>query len=83
MGKLGISIRAGLHAGEVERRGQEIVGIAVHIGARVAAAASDGEVWVSRRVRDLVTGSSIVFADRGLHQLKGLSESWRLYSVQN
>ncbi len=83
VGELGISIRAGVHAGEVERQGQKIAGLAVHIGARVAAAATAGEVWVSRTVRDLVTGSSIALGDRGLHQLKGVSESWRLYVVED
>jgi class 3 adenylate cyclase len=78
---LGIEIRAGLHTGEVERRGTDLAGIAVHIGARVAAAASSGEVLASRTVKDLVVGSDIEFADRGEHELKGVPGTWRLYAV--
>jgi class 3 adenylate cyclase len=78
---LGISIRAGLHTGEVERRGNDVGGIAVHIGARVAALAGNGEVFVSRTVRDLVVGSELRFEDRGTHELKGVPESWQLYAA--
>jgi pimeloyl-ACP methyl ester carboxylesterase len=77
---LGIEIRAGLHTGECERMPEKIGGIAVHTGARVAGAASPGEVLVSSTVRDLVAGSGISFDDRGEHELKGVG-SWRLYSV--
>jgi len=77
---LGIQIRAGLHTGECELMRDKIGGIAVHTGARVAAAAEPGEVLVSRTVKDLVAGSGIVFADRGERELKGVG-SWRLYSV--
>jgi pimeloyl-ACP methyl ester carboxylesterase len=77
---LGIEIRAGLHTGECELMRDKIGGIAVHTGARVAAAADPGEVLVSSTVRDLVAGSGIVFADRGEQELKGVG-SWRLYSV--
>jgi class 3 adenylate cyclase len=74
--------RAGLHTGEVEVVGDAIAGIAVHIGARVAAAAGPGEVLVSSTVRDLVAGSGIEFEDRGLHELKGLDEPRRLFAVR-
>ena len=77
---LGIEIRAGLHTGECELMRDKIGGIAVHTGARVAAAAEPGEVLVSSTVKDLVAGSGIVFADRGERELKGVG-SWRLYSV--
>ena len=77
---LGIEIRAGLHTGECELMRDKIGGIAVHTGARVAAAAEPGEVLVSSTVKDLVAGSGIVFADRGERDLKGVG-SWRLYSV--
>jgi class 3 adenylate cyclase len=80
VGELGIQIRAGLHTGECELMRDKIGGIAVHTGARVAAAAGPGEVLVSSTVKDLVAGSGIVFADRGETQLKGVG-SWRLYSV--
>lgn len=78
---LGIEIRAGLHAGECELVDGKAAGIAVSIGARVAAAAQDGEVLVSSTVRDLVAGSGIVFDDRGAAELKGVPGEWRLYSV--
>jgi class 3 adenylate cyclase len=76
-----LEIRAGVHTGEVERRGQELAGIAVHIGARVAARASAGEVLVSGTVPPLVVGSGLNFADRGEHQLKGVPGTWRLFAV--
>ena len=76
-----VPIRAGLHTGEVELRGDDVGGIAVHIGARVAAVAAAGEVLVSRTVKDLVAGSGIVFADRGSHALKGVADEWQLYAV--
>ena len=78
---LGIDIRAGLHTGEVERLDGDLAGIAVHIGSRVAAAASAREVLVSRTVKDLVTGSGVIFEDRGEHQLKGVPGTWQLYAV--
>jgi class 3 adenylate cyclase len=82
VGALGIPIRAGIHTGEVEHRHGDIGGIAVHIGARVEAAAGSGEILVSRTVRDLVAGSGIVLRDAGSHQLKGIDEQWRLYAVE-
>jgi class 3 adenylate cyclase len=83
VGLLGIEIRAGLHTGEVELRGEDIGGIAVHIGQRVSALAGPREVLVSSTVRDLVAGSGIVFADRGMNALKGVPEEWRLFAVQS
>jgi class 3 adenylate cyclase len=78
---LGLEIRAGLHTGEIEARGENVAGMAVHIAARVSALANGGEVLVSRTVTDLVTGSGIEFEDRGDHQLKGVPGAWRLYCV--
>ena len=77
----GLEVRSGAHTGEVELRGEDIQGIAVHIGARVAALAGAGEVWVSSTVRDLVAGSGLEFRDRGRRRLKGVPNEWGLYSV--
>ena len=79
---LGIDIRAGLHTGEIEVRDDDVGGIAVHIAARVQAAAGAGEVLVSRTVRDLVVGSGIAFEDRGSHALKGIPDEWQLFAVK-
>ena len=79
--KLGISIRAGLHAGEAEAAGQKIGGIAVLIASRVMSAAGPGEVLVSGTLRDLVAGSGVEFSDRGLHQLKGVPGEWHLWAL--
>jgi class 3 adenylate cyclase len=81
VGQLGIEIRAGLHVGECELRGDDVGGLAVHIAARVAGLASPGEILVSRTVRDLVAGSGLRFAERGEHELKGVPERWPLYVV--
>jgi class 3 adenylate cyclase len=78
---LGLALRAGLHTGEVERRGDDVGGIGVHIGQRVSAAAGGGEVFVSSTVKDLVVGSGIEFSDRGLHDLKGVPGQWHLFKV--
>jgi pimeloyl-ACP methyl ester carboxylesterase len=78
---LGLKVRAGLHTGECERVDGELAGIAVHVGARIAATAGAGEVVVSSTVRDLVAGSGLELVDRGLHQLKGVEEPWRLFAV--
>ena len=83
LGGIGIEARCGLHTGQVEVVGDNLAGIAVHTGARVAAAAGPGEVLVSSTVRDLVAGSGIEFEDRGLHELKGLDEPRRLYAVRD
>lgn len=80
---LGLEIRAGLHTGEVELAPTGVEGIAVHIGARVASLAESGEVLASSTVKDLVVGSSIEFADRGVRALKGVPGEWRLYAVTN
>ena len=81
MAALGLELRVGLHAGECEKAGSGLRGLAVHIGARIAATAQPGEVLVSSTVRDLVAGSGIGFADAGRHELKGVPESWQLYRV--
>jgi len=79
--QLGIDVRIGLHTGEVERRGDDIAGIAVHIASRVQSHAQPGEVWVSRTVTDLVAGSNLRFHDRGEHALKGVPGAWQLFVV--
>jgi len=79
--ELGLEVRAGLHTGECELIDGQVGGIAVHIGARIAALAGPGEVLVSSTVKDLVAGSGIEFQDRGEHQLKGISEEWHLFRV--
>ena len=78
---LGIEVRAGLHTGECEVRGDDIGGIAVHIGARVSALAGPNDVLVSSTLRDLVIGSGLEFEDRGAHGLKGVPGEWRLFAV--
>jgi class 3 adenylate cyclase len=80
---LGLEIRVGLHAGEYKVSGTEVVGLAIHIGARVAAKARAGEVLVSSAVKDLMSQSGVRFKDRGVHQLKGVPERWRLYQVDH
>jgi class 3 adenylate cyclase len=82
-GQLGLEIRAGVHAGEVEVRGNDIGGLAVHIAARVAALAGPREVLASSTVKDLVVGSRIGFKDRGSHLLRGVPDEWRLFSVES
>ena len=79
--ELGLHVRAGLHTGECEIVGGKIGGIAVHIGARVAAEAQPDEVVVSSTVKDLVAGSGLIFADRGHVRLKGVPGEWHLYAV--
>lgn len=78
---IGLEVRAGLHVGECELRGNDIGGLAVHIAARVAEAAGTGEILVSGTVRDLVAGSGLEFSDRGTRELKGIPGEWRLFSV--
>jgi pimeloyl-ACP methyl ester carboxylesterase len=80
--RLGIEVRAGLHTGECEVMGDDYGGIAVHIGARVAALASAGEVLVSSTVKDLVAGSGLRFIDFGVRSLKGVQGEWRLFAVE-
>jgi class 3 adenylate cyclase len=79
---LGLQVRTGLHTGECELIGEDVRGIAVHIAARVGAAAGPDEVLVSSTVKDLVAGSRLSFVDRGTHRLKGVPDEWRLYAVQ-
>ena len=78
---IGLEMRAGLHAGEVEIRGEDVSGIAVNIGQRVSSLADAGEVLVSRTVTDLVAGSGLEFEDRGEHELKGVPGLWQIYAV--
>jgi len=78
---LGLQVRAGLHTGECEVRGDDIGGIAVHIGARVSALAGPNDVLVSSTLRDLVIGSGLEFEDRGAHELKGVPGEWHLFAV--
>jgi len=78
----GVEIRAGLHAGEIELRGDDIGGLAVHIASRVSALAQSSEVLTTGTVRDLVVGSGIVFDDRGRHNLKGIPDEWQLLCVE-
>jgi class 3 adenylate cyclase len=80
--ELGLTVRAGVHTGECERRAGDVIGIAVHIAARVAAIAGPGEIWVSRTVRDIVGGSGLTLRSRGMHRLKGVPESWELYQLR-
>jgi class 3 adenylate cyclase/pimeloyl-ACP methyl ester carboxylesterase len=77
----GIAVRAGIHTGELERDGINVTGLAVHIGARVGAAADPGQVLVSRTVHDLVSGSGLSFVSRGEHELKGVPGRWELFAV--
>ncbi len=79
--RLGVEIRAGIHTGECELLGEKLGGIAVHIGARIAALAQPGEVLVSSTVKDLVAGSGIRFVYRGAQQLRGVPDEWRIYTV--
>ncbi|GAC1606010.1 MAG: hypothetical protein NVS3B21_35680 [Acidimicrobiales bacterium] len=78
---LGVEVRAGVHTGEIELRGDDVGGIGVHIAARVSTLAGPSEVLVSRTVTDLVAGSGIEFEDRGERELKGIPGGWRVYSV--
>jgi len=79
--ELGLQVRTGLHTGECELTRDNVVGIAVHIGARVASIAAPDEVLVSSTVKDLVAGSGLRFGDRGAHTLKGVPDQWRLFTV--
>jgi len=78
---IGVQLREGLHTGEVELRGDDVGGIAVHVAARVMATAGPGEILVSRTVRDLVAGSDVTLEDRGMHMLKGIDGDWQLLAV--
>ena len=78
---LGLEVYQGLHAGEIDLRGDDVSGIAVHIAARVQALARPGQVLVTRTVKDLVVGSNLGFASRGQHELKGVPETWEIFEV--
>jgi class 3 adenylate cyclase len=80
---IGLRLRAGVHTGEVEVRGSDLGGLAVHIAARITALARDGEVLVSRTVKDLLAGSGVRFDDRGEQKLKGVPGTWRLYGASS
>jgi class 3 adenylate cyclase len=80
--ELGIEVRAGLHTGEIELQGDDVAGLAVHIGARIAALAGPSDIIVSSTVHDLVVGSGLVFEDRGPHEFKGVPGEWRLFAVR-
>jgi class 3 adenylate cyclase len=77
----GVVVRAGVHTGEIELRGEDIGGIAVHIASRIASLAGPGEVLASRTVKDITAGSRLTFQDRGVRELKGIRDPWQLYSV--
>jgi class 3 adenylate cyclase len=79
--RLELPLRIGVHTAEVERLGDDIAGLGVHIGARVAAAAPPGEIWVTRIVRDLVAGSGLQFEARGTHEFTGIGEPWELHAA--
>ena len=79
--RLGLTLRAGVHTGEAEVIGSKVGGIAVHIASRVMAVAAEGGIVVSNTVRELVAGSGLEFADRGVHELKGIPGQWHLYTL--
>lgn len=78
---LNLQVRAGVHTGEIERRGEDVSGLGVHIAARVASLAGPGEILVTRTVRDLTAGSDLIFAERGEHTLRGIPSTWGLFAV--
>ena len=83
VGSLGLRMRAGIHTGEIERRENDIAGLAVHFAARIVALANAGEILVSRTVRDLVVGSSLRFSERGEYDVKGVPASWQLFAAHS
>jgi class 3 adenylate cyclase/alpha-beta hydrolase superfamily lysophospholipase len=82
VGALGLAVRSGIHTGECVIEGNDVTGVAVHIGARVAARANPGEILLSSTVKDLIAGSRIECSDRGSHVLKGVAGRWRLFAVK-
>ena len=82
LARTGLAVRAGVHTGEVEVRGERIGGLTVHIGARVAATGGAGDIVVSNTVKDLLAGSGLTFTDRGEHELKGVPGTWRLFAAE-
>jgi class 3 adenylate cyclase len=83
VGELGLGLRAGLHTGEIEVEANDIAGLGVHIGARISALASAGEILVTSTVRDLVVGSGLEFDDRGTRELKGVPGEWRVFALRS
>ena len=81
--RIGLELRSGIHTGEIERVGDDVTGIAVHLTARIMDAAAPGEILVSRTVTDLIVGSGIEFEDRGEHELAGIAAPWRLFAVRD
>ena len=81
VGELGLEVRAGVHTGECDIRGDDLSGLAVHIAARIAALAGAGEILISNTVKDLVAGGGITFEDRGAHELKGVPGTWNIFSA--
>lgn len=81
--QLNLQVRAGIHTGEIERRSGDVAGLAVHLAARVMASAQEGEIVVTRTVRDLIVGSGLTLADRGEYELKGIPERWRLFVIES
>jgi class 3 adenylate cyclase len=79
--RIGLTLRAGIHTGEIEIAGDGVAGMAVHVGARVASSAQPGEVLVTGTVRDMVSGSGIRLEDRGTYTLKGVPGEWQLFAV--
>jgi class 3 adenylate cyclase len=80
---LGVDVRAGVHVGEIELRGEEIGGIAVHLAARVMSEADAGQVVVTRTVKDMTAGSGLAFDDLGLRELKGIPDPWQLLLLKS
>jgi class 3 adenylate cyclase len=80
---VGVEVRAGAHTGEIELQGSDVTGLAVHIAARVCDRAQPAQVLVTRTVKDLVVGSGLQFVEQGEHELKGIPETWSLYSVSS
>jgi class 3 adenylate cyclase len=80
---LSLQVHSGVHTGEIERLGDDVAGLAVHIGARLGSLAKAGEVLVSNTVKDLTVGSALQYADRGQHELKGVPGDWQVWSVTN
>lgn len=78
---LGLSVRTGLHTGEVERSPDDVAGLAVHLAARIMGRAQAGEILVSGTVHDLVIGSELTFSERGEHELKGIPGRWAIYAA--
>ncbi|MGH7570971.1 MAG: adenylate/guanylate cyclase domain-containing protein [Gemmatimonadota bacterium] len=81
--ELGLDVRSGIHTGEVEHRGRDLTGLAVHVGSRIAAKAEPGEILVSNAVREMEAGAGFRFEDRGKHELKGVPEAWRLFALKS